>query len=228
MIYYDLHIHSALSPCSDDDMTLNNIINMAYIKELDLISVCDHNTLKQLKYFDKLTKNKIDFLYGVEIQTKENIHVLAYFYEDKYFDDIQKYLDKHLIKKINNTEFYGNQFVFDENDHIVESEKHLLISSLDVDLYNVIDMIYQYNGKVVLAHVNRKYGILSQLGYIPGCLKFDGIEVNDISIKNELIKRYPYLKNKLWLINSDAHHLWSINERENFLTEEEYNLLKGR
>lgn len=58
MIFYDLHIHSALSPCSDDDMTLNNIINMACIKELNLISVSDHNTLKQLKHFEKLAEGK--------------------------------------------------------------------------------------------------------------------------------------------------------------------------
>lgn len=228
MIYYDLHIHSALSPCSDDDMTLNNIINMAYIKELDLISVCDHNTLKQLKYFEKLAKNKIDFLYGVEIQTKENIHILAYFYEDKYLEEVQSYLDEHLIKILNNTNFYGNQLIFDDNDQIVEFEKYLLINSLDVDIYDVIDMVYKYNGKVVLAHINRKYGILSQLGYIPEQLRFDGVEVNDISVKDDLIVKYPILKDKIWLIDSDAHHLWSINEKDNYLTEDEYNLLKGR
>ena len=112
MIFYDLHIHSALSPCSDDDMTLNNIINMACIKELNLISVSDHNTLKQLKHFEKLAEGKIDFLYGVEIQTNENIHILGYFHEEKYLEDIQDYLDDHLIKVKNNTEYYGNQYVF--------------------------------------------------------------------------------------------------------------------
>ena len=33
-LFYDLHIHSALSPCGDADMTPNNIVNMAKIKEL--------------------------------------------------------------------------------------------------------------------------------------------------------------------------------------------------
>ena len=37
-MYYDLHIHSALSPCSDDTMTIYNIFHMAYIKGLDLIA----------------------------------------------------------------------------------------------------------------------------------------------------------------------------------------------
>ena len=38
-MYYDLHIHSALSPCGDDTMTINNIFNMSYIKGLELIAI---------------------------------------------------------------------------------------------------------------------------------------------------------------------------------------------
>lgn len=227
MIYYDLHIHSALSPCSDDDMTLNNIINMSCLKELDLIAVSDHNTLKQLKFFKQLAKNKIDFLYGVEIQTKENIHVLGYFGDDLYLDNIQEYLDTHLIKKTNNPEFYGKQIIFDENDEIIGYEENLLINSLDQSIREVIDMIHRFHGKAVLAHVNRKYGIIAQLGTIPESLDFDGIEINQNEQKESLLKQYPFLEGKIWLINSDAHHLWSIHEAENCITDEEYKLLKG-
>ena len=53
-MYYDLHIHSALSPCGDDLMTINNIFNMAYIKGLDLIAITDHNSLKQQYYLEKI------------------------------------------------------------------------------------------------------------------------------------------------------------------------------
>ena len=58
-MYYDLHIHSALSPCADNTMTINNILNMAYIKGLDLIALCDHNSLKQQFYLDKVIHNDI-------------------------------------------------------------------------------------------------------------------------------------------------------------------------
>lgn len=228
MRFYDLHIHSALSPCSDDDMTLNNIINMACIKELDLIAITDHNTVKQLKSMKKLTKNKIDFLYGVEIQTKENIHVLGYFNNELHLDEIQDYLDNHLIKTLNNPDFYGNQIIYNEKDEIIDYEKYLLISSLDQSVEEVTKMIHQFDGKAVLAHVKRKYGILNELGYIPEDLDFDGIEINNMKHKDILLKEYPFLKDKIWLINSDAHHLWSINEAENCLNEEDYRFLKGR
>lgn len=43
-LYCDLHLHSCLSPCGDDDMTPNNIVNMAKLKGLTCIALTDHNT----------------------------------------------------------------------------------------------------------------------------------------------------------------------------------------
>ena len=66
-MYYDLHIHSALSPCGDDTMTINNIFNMSYIKGLELIAITDHNSLKQQNYLEEIInheilKGKIDYI----------------------------------------------------------------------------------------------------------------------------------------------------------------------
>ena len=94
-MYYDLHIHSALSPCGDDTMTINNIFNMAYIKGLELIAITDHNSLKQQFYLEEIInhdilKGKIDYIHGVELQSKEEIHILAYFRKNTDLDIIQK------------------------------------------------------------------------------------------------------------------------------------------
>ena len=43
-VYYDLHIHMALSPCGDDDMTPCNIVGLAALCGLDVIAVTDHNS----------------------------------------------------------------------------------------------------------------------------------------------------------------------------------------
>ncbi|MEG0310627.1 MAG: histidinol-phosphatase, partial [Eubacterium sp.] len=37
-IAIDLHMHSVLSPCGEEEMTPNNIVNMALIKEIDYIA----------------------------------------------------------------------------------------------------------------------------------------------------------------------------------------------
>ena len=45
-VFYDLHLHSCLSPCGDMDMTPNNIVNMSLLKGLELIALTDHNSCK--------------------------------------------------------------------------------------------------------------------------------------------------------------------------------------
>ena len=40
----DLHIHSCLSPCGDEDMTPGNIAGMASLNGLMLVALTDHNT----------------------------------------------------------------------------------------------------------------------------------------------------------------------------------------
>ena len=50
-LYYDLHIHSCLSPCGDNNMTPANIVGMAAVKKLDVIALTDHNSCKNSVYF---------------------------------------------------------------------------------------------------------------------------------------------------------------------------------
>ena len=79
-LFYDLHIHSALSPCGDNDMTPNNIINMSIIKGLDVIAVSDHNSIKNLYSVMEVAKNT-DLLVipAMEIETAEEVHMLSLF-----------------------------------------------------------------------------------------------------------------------------------------------------
>ena len=45
-LHYDLHLHSCLSPCGDNESTPGNIVGMAVVKGLDVIALTDHNTCK--------------------------------------------------------------------------------------------------------------------------------------------------------------------------------------
>ena len=54
--YYDLHIHSCLSPCGDEDNTPNNILGMASISEIDIVALTDHNTCKNCPAFFEAAK----------------------------------------------------------------------------------------------------------------------------------------------------------------------------
>lgn len=217
-MYYDLHIHSALSPCSDDLMTINNIFNMAYIKGLQLIAITDHNSLKQQYYLEKIIehdilKGKIDYVHGVELQSSEEIHLLAYFKKGSNLNVIQEWIDKHLIKVKNQSDYYGNQYIFNEFDEVIGIEDNLLISSLDLNVYQIVKKVHEFNGVVILAHIMAKrYGIYEVYHGIPDDLNYDGIEVESIKQLNELKQLCKHLKDDYVFFNSDAHNLESISE----------------
>lgn len=222
-MFYDLHIHSALSPCADDDMTLNNIVNMAFIKELDMIAISDHNSIKQLYSLEKVAKGKIDFVYAVEIQTREEVHVLGYFQKHVPLGPIQEFLDTYLIEEPNDEHYFGHQYVLDENDEIIDQEDRLLLKSLDLSLKEVIDHIHQLHGVAVLAHVlDRRFSIMSIYMTIDESLDFDGFEITDEKQYQTLVSQFAFLKEKVCLINSDAHRLESISEPIHEIDQDEF------
>ena len=70
--YYDFHLHSCLSPCGDDDMTPNNIANMAALSGLDVIAVTDHNTAGNARaVVEAGEKAGVCVVPGIELETSE-------------------------------------------------------------------------------------------------------------------------------------------------------------
>ncbi len=222
-MYYDLHIHSCLSPCADDSMTPHNICNMAIIKGLDLIAVTDHNSLRQQKRIQEAAQQcGIRILYGVELQSIEEVHCLGYFKSLVQADAFQKWIDEHLPVTPNDPNWFGREILCDENDDVEQYEDRLLLVSLDADLNACVDAVHHFGGTAVLAHVlGRENSVMTQLGFLPEDLAFDGLETRNEEEKAEMILLHPWLKNRdcLWLMNSDAHRLIDISEAEHILPE---------
>ena len=125
--YYDLHIHTCLSPCGDVLMTPNNILNMAYLKELDIIAITDHNSTLQLPSIIELSTS-FDMLVipGVEVSTSEGYHVVCLFRNLEAANLFQSVLEKYLNKKTYDKDLYGYQQILDVNDEIIdEIDYHL-------------------------------------------------------------------------------------------------------
>ena len=221
MIAYDLHIHSCLSPCAEDEMSPNNIVNMAVLKGLDMIAVTDHNSLKQVRTMAKVAKGKIKYIYGVEIESIEAVHLLAYFIDEKNIDELDAFLEQHLLKQKNNSKYYGNQNICNEFDEVVGHYDNLLIMSCDLSIDEISKKVHDLGGIIVIAHaLDRTNSIITQLGFIPSNFKFDAIEVKNTKQKAELLKTHPHLKDAIFLYNSDAHRLVDINEAVNYIDEE--------
>ena len=75
--YYDLHIHSCLSPCGDDDNTPNNIAGMASLCGLNIVALTDHNTTANCPaFFEAAKRYGIIPIAGMELTTSEDIHIV--------------------------------------------------------------------------------------------------------------------------------------------------------
>lgn len=212
----DLHIHSALSPCASDDMTPHNIVNMAKICGLEMISVCDHNTLGQQRVMAEVAR-KLDmgYVYGVEVQSIEEVHLCIYFQDYSRAMAFDAWLKEHLPLIRNDVRYFGNQWLFDEADEVVAGEDVLLLQSVNQSMENIIRKAHQCQGIVSLAHVcDKANSIMTQLGFIPRHLEFDLIEVKNQAQKEMVQQLHPWLKEVLWIRNSDAHYLQDIDHFE--------------
>lgn len=220
---YDLHIHSALSPCGEDDMRPTNIVRMALLNGLSLISVTDHNSVSNQQAMAQAAKTYgIAYWYGVELQTKEEVHVLGYFRSEADVESLDAWLRTVRDTTVNRIDHFGNQYLLDENDEVLGQETDSLILSLSAGLNECVAQIKKANGKVVLAHVmDRKNGILRQLAFIPKNLNFDGIEITQADQRDTLIASYPWLSKKTFFLNSDAHRLIDIHDAGRAMSEEE-------
>lgn len=220
---YDLHIHSCLSPCGDDDMTPANIVGMSKIIGLDLIALTDHSSCKNLPAFAAAAKAyDMNVLYGMELTTMEEVHVLCYFPTLEDAMRFDAYVYEQLPPIENTPALFGNQIIYDENDQIIGHEDKLLISATMISFDEVYELVKRYNGVMVPAHINKTTtSLLANLGFIPPDSRFSCVEVKDLSQWPSLREQYPYLQNCNVLSSSDAHDLNSLREPLYYLETED-------
>ncbi len=216
--YYDLHIHSCLSPCGDDDMTPNNIVGMAVLKGLNILALTDHNTAKNCPaFFEACRAQGIIPVAGMELSTAEDVHLVCLFPELEDAMAFDKEIEGHLMDIENRPEIFGNQFILDKDDNKIGSVDKLLISATDLEMSEAIRLARAFGAHVRPAHVDREAnGIIAILGDIPEDYGFKSVEFNDKANIDALKEKYTVAAKAVHVVSSDAHYLWDINEAENF------------
>lgn len=215
----DFHIHSALSPCGDEDMTPNNIINMAIIKGLDAIAITDHNSAENAAVLMEVGKTLgLVVIPGMELQTKEEVHVICLFPTIEAVLAFQQIVYSKLPSLTNNERVFGEQLIFDSGDNIISHNMRLLLTSVDMSLEESKNCVAQLGGVFIPAHIDKgANGIISVLGFIPDNIGIKTLEYRSLEKVNNFIKcgilkgDYKYIK------SSDAHYLQDIQEEENLL-----------
>jgi 3',5'-nucleoside bisphosphate phosphatase len=214
--YWDFHIHSGLSACASKDMTPNNILNMALIKGLDGIAITDHNSVENLESFYHLAKLKdIALLPGIELTTREEIHVLIFFEDLEPVSYLRKVLRQKLPNIKNHKEIFGRQLIYNIEDTVIGEEDKLLTNATSLSLKEALKLTKEIDGALIPAHVDRSsFSVLSNLGFIPPEFNGKFLEISRKITKTEFYEQFPTTNEYKIIQNSDAHDLTSILERE--------------
>lgn len=210
---YDLHIHSCLSPCADDDMTPANIAGMASLAGLQLLALTDHNSCGNCGPFMKACRRYgIVPVPGMELTTAEEIHLVCLFPELEPAMAFDREVRAHLMPVRNRKEVFGNQLLMNEEDELLGEEELLLISATDLPLEDAYALVLRYGGAAYPAHIDRDAnGIIAILGTVPPEPAFPAVELRDRANRETYTGRYG-LANRLIVCSSDSHNLWTIGD----------------
>ena len=213
-VTYDLHLHSCLSPCGDEEMTPANIVGMAVVKELDVIALTDHNTCKNCPAFLEVAKAYgITALPGMELTTTEEVHVVCLFERLEDAMRFDAYVYEHLLDIKNEEAIFGTQLIVNEDDEVTGRVEKLLINATDIDFDDVYSLMEEYHGVMIPAHLDKSTtSLLSNLGFIPPDSKFRVAELKSFANLHKLRAQHPYLNDCMVITDSDAHYLQDIHE----------------
>jgi PHP family Zn ribbon phosphoesterase len=231
----DLHIHTCLSPCSDWEMSPKKIVAKSIEKQLDIIAICDHNSAENVQAVIKLGKKLgLCVLPGMEICSREEVHILGIFKTVEQVQAMQEFVYEHLPGE-NQTEVFGYQVIVNEKDEILGEVSRLLIGASRLSLQDIVVKIHKLGGLSIASHVDRpSFGVIGQLGFIPEDLALDGLEVSYRVPLNDARKKIPGTMNFPCISSSDAHFPDDIGKVKTVFTlaaptfEEIHLALKGK
>ena len=213
--YYDLHTHSCLSPCGDDDNTPNNIVGMASLCGLEILALTDHNSCKNCPvFFEVAKKYGIIPIAGMELTTSEDIHVVCLFESLKDALSFDEYVENNRIKFKNKPELFGHQRVLDKEDNPICEIEDLLINATNISISQVGEIVRNHKGICYPAHIDRESnGIIAVLGSLPEDIPFDYYELHDSTMIEEYSKKFGIQKSR-FIVSSDAHYLTEFRDKE--------------
>ncbi|HSR11482.1 MAG TPA: PHP domain-containing protein, partial [Thermodesulfobacteriota bacterium] len=203
----DLHIHTCLSPCASLDLTPMTIVRRALAERLNIIAVTDHNSAKNVHPVAQIGGQLgLKVVPGMEVQTREEVHLLALFPDEVSAERCGREFYGHLPEVMNDPETSGYQPVVNADEEILEFEEKLLINSLDLSIERVKGKVEEAGGLVIPSHVDKTaFSLISQLGFLPPDLKLDAVEVSRWArpaFLDEFARLYPSLS---LIVSSDAH-----------------------
>ena len=217
---FDLHIHSCLSPCANLEMAPSEIVERAVAAGMGGIALSDHQSAKNTPAIAECARRAgLACLFGLEVQTAEEVHTLALFDEVEQALAMTDWVYAALPKRVNNPETFGDQPIVTWDNDIVDMEWRILAMGCRRTIPETAARVHELGGLYIAAHVDRpNYSVFSGLGAIPeNC--FDAVELSrtaDEAIWLPRVEGYAVTR------SSDAHNLddvarvWTEADLEEF------------
>lgn len=205
----DLHVHTVLSPCAEIEMIPPLIVQQALDLGIHLIAITDHNATANIEAVQKAARGtRLSVLPGMELQTKEEVHVLCLFDTLDQVNAWQKVVDSTMPNMENDIDHFGEQFVVDETGDFIRREARMLSTSSDLTMTEAFNQVNMLGGWMVPAHVNRKTnGLLSILGFVPTDIAIDTLEISLHLSKEEAYQKFPQIRKYPLIQDGDVHLL---------------------
>ncbi len=205
----DLHVHTVVSPCAEVEMIPPLIVESALEKDISLIAITDHNSSRNYAAVKKAAEGTpLAVLPGMELQTREDVHVLCLFDTAQQLYQFQDVVDQHLPDIKNKPDFFGEQFVVDESGEFVCREERLLLTAASLSLTEAFYLVEKLGGLFIPAHVNRKaFGLLEVLGFVPTDVEIPAVEVSRHITPGNALQHFPQLQGYPMIQNGDVHRL---------------------
>lgn len=213
-VYADLHLHSCLSPCGDNDMTPYNLVQMAKLLGYDMIALTDHNTCRNCKSAEAVGKEiGLTVVSGMELCTAEEIHCVCLFPDSDTAEAFSEYIHTTLPHVKNQPEIFGKQRIMDCADTVLDTEPLLLTTASSVSVDALVPLVRKFGGACFPAHLDRaSYSLLSVFGFLYPELQFTAAEFTPQADLLPYLEVHPLLHDLRILRNSDAHYLENMLE----------------
>ena len=205
----DLHVHTVLSPCAEVEMIPPLIVQTALERGIDLIAITDHNASANVGAVQKAAESThLTVLPGMEVQSREEVHVLALFETLAALQAWQGDVDRSLPDLPNQPEFFGEQFVVDETGEFLRSEPRLLLTSTGFSIDEIFNRVKALGGLVIPAHVDRlSYGLFPTLGLLSEHWSVPALEISPQITPEKAALTFPTTRGYPLIQSGDVHRL---------------------
>jgi PHP family Zn ribbon phosphoesterase len=213
----DLHIHTVLSACAEIEMMPEFILERAQQLGLGLIAVTDHNSAENVAAMLAVAEGTgVTVLPGMEVQTREEVHLLCLFDTLEQVTRCQEDVYAHLPPLKNKEDVFGVQVVISAEGDLGYNQR-LLLTSTSFSVEEVVQRVHDLSGLCIPAHVDRPaYSIIANLGFIPPDLGIVGVEISHLVSLKEAQGQFPQLERYSLVAGSDAHRLKDMAARTTF------------